>query len=331
MEKVAFISGDVCIYWSSIVQCLAILAAGCAYLSLYLKKSKNVLAAAFSIPMAIVLSAVIGRLVHWYARTDSYASFAAAMSDYSWGSFALIGVFFGCFLTALVLRIIRISVNMPQMLDCAAIGVGVGIAVGRLSFFFNASDRGLVVPSSWGLPFAYPVTNPVSGLVENRLATFMLQSLAALLIVVILLVFFSGKKKGARQGDIFLLFLGYYSCTQVLLDSTRYDSLFLRSNGFVSIVQILAAVALVGVMVVFSLPVILNGKKVQFAVLWLLFLAAVGAAGYMEYYVQRHGDAAAFAYTVMGIGLTVAALVLTAARALGLRAESKKKKGKFAR
>ena len=79
--------------------------------------------------------------------------------------------------------------NLPQMLDCMAVGGGMGIAVGRLASLFNASDRGMVLPDSVGLPFAFPVTNAVSGAVENRLATFMLQSIFAAAIVILLLLY----------------------------------------------------------------------------------------------------------------------------------------------
>lgn len=334
MEKVAFISGASVIYWSSIVQAIAIAAGACAYVGLYVKKSKNSIAAALSVPLAIVLSALLGRLIHWYGRADSYTGFAAAMTDYSWGSFALMGAFFGCFLTAILLRLLRVSKNLPQMLDCAVIGLGVAIAVGRLSFFFNASDRGMIVPESWGIPFAYPVTNPVSGLVENRLATFLLQGLVTAAITLGLLLYsgmMQGKKRKLGQGDICLLFLSYYCCSQVLFDSTRYDSLFMRSNGFVSIVQILSAVTLVAVMVLFTVAMLSNGMKKRVIVLWVLFLAFTGGAGFMEYYVQRHGDSAGFAYTVMGICLCVMALIITLARHFGFRSASKKKKGKFLR
>ena len=40
-------------------------------------------------------------------------------------------------------------------------------------------------------------------------------------------------------------------------------------------------------------------------IVWLAALAALGAAGYMEYYVQRHGNEYLFAYAVMCAGLGV--------------------------
>ena len=76
MEKIAFISGGVFIYWSSIILTLAVLAAMAVYAGMYIYKSGNILAAAVTLPVAMILSAVLARLIHWYCRTDSYSSLA---------------------------------------------------------------------------------------------------------------------------------------------------------------------------------------------------------------------------------------------------------------
>ena len=320
MEKIAFISGGIFVYWSSIILTLAVLAAMAVYAGMYIYKSGNILAAAVTLPVAMVLSAVLARLIHWYCRTDSYSGLLEAMTDYSWGGYALMGVFAGCFLTALLLRALGISGNLNQMLDSMVMGGGVGIAVGRLASFFNASDRGILVGESIGLPFAYPVTNVVSGVVENRLATFMIQSIVAGVLVLALFIYMGvckARKKKLIDGDICLMFLTVYGLSQILLDSTRYDSLFMRSNGFISIVQILSLVGVVVPLVWFSVRMVRNrGLKVYQFLLWLGTLAMMGGAGYMEYYVQRHGDQAAFAYAVMGSCLTVVGVLVLLIRAI---------------
>ena len=323
MEKIAFISGGTFIYWSSIILTLAVVAAMAVYAGMYIFKSGNVLAAVMTLPVAMVLSAVLARFIHWYCRTDSYSNVSAAMSDYSWGGYALMGVFIGCLITALLLRVLGISKNLNQMLDAMAIGGGVGIAVGRLASFFNASDRGLLMGENIGLPFAYEVTNTVSGVVENRLATFMLQAIVAAVLVIALLVYMvicKARKKELIDGDVCLMFLTVYGASQILLDSTRYDSLFMRSNGFISIVQILSLVGVVVPLVVFSVRMVKNrGLKFYQFLLWLGNLAMMGGAGYMEYYVQRHGDQAGFAYTVMGVCLAVICALVLVIRAISLK------------
>lgn len=322
MEKVAFINGSTLIYWSSIVLTLAAVTAIMLFAALYLHKSRNGAALGVSVPMAVFVSMVLSRLIHWYCRTDAYESFQAAMTDYSWGGYALMGVFAGCILTACILRLLGIVKNLPEMFDCMVLSGGTGIAVGRLASLFNSSDRGAIVADGLGLPFAYPVTNVVSGAMENRLATFMLQSMLTALIVAVLaayLIWSRCRRVKVRDGDITLLFLGTYGACQVILDSTRYDSLFLRSNGFISIVQILGAVAIALALVVFSVRMVkaCGLKKYHFG-LWLGSAAMLGVAGYMEYYVQRHGDKAAFSYSIMSVALVVLVAIMVVMRWLSL-------------
>ena len=303
MEKVAFIYGGTFVYWSSIILTIAVIAAIAFFAGIYLWKSKNGAALSLTVPVAILLSVTISRWVHWYCLTDSYESLTAAMTDFTFGGYALMGAFIGCLLTACLMRLIGVSKNLPEMVDCMCLAGGVGIAAGRLASLFNSTARGQIVADTVGLPFAYPVTNAVSGVAENRLATFMLQSISTAAIVVLILLYMFVcvlRKKKLRDGDVTLLFLLLYGTCQIILDSTRYDSLFMRSNGFISIVQILGLVAVLTAIITFSVrAVIARGFKWYFALLWVLQLAVMGGAGYMEYYVQRHGDQAAFAPPVL--------------------------------
>ena len=57
--------------------------------------------------------------------------------------------------------------------------------------------------------------------------------------------------------------------------------------------------------------------------LWILIGGCIGGAGFMEYYVQRHGDQPVFAYSVMSAflaGIVVLTLIL---RLLAVSAERK--------
>lgn len=313
MDKIAYISGETVIYWNSIVLTLAAATAIFFFLAFYIGRCGNAVAAFAAIPLSLVLGIVLARLVHWYSRADSYDSFLGAMTEYTSGGYALLGVFAGCILAAALLRLIFLHRNLPQMLDCMSIAGLAGIAVGRLASFFNASDRGNILENIKGLPFAWPVTNTVSGVTEYRLATFVIQAFVALVLFVILAAFYTrGEKKGLRDGDTTLLFLLVYGASQMVLDSTRYDSLFFRSNGFVSIVQVFSALALGFAIVMFSVRMVkARGFKFWMVLLWILEAAFIGGAGFMEYYVQRRGNEAVFAYSVMSgclaavIGLTL--------------------------
>lgn len=313
MEKIAFISGEAFYYWSSIILALSVVTAIALFASVYIKKGGRITALCLAIPLCLVSSLFLSRLIHWYCRADSYESLVAAITHYASGGYALMGAFAGCILSALLLWLLHIADSFTEMLDSLAIGGGAGIAVGRLASLFNASDRGPAVPEKFGLPFAYPVTNTVSGVVEHRLATFMLQGIFTAILVVALLIYMAStnkKRKPLKNGDIFLLFLLIYGASQIVFDSTRYDSLFMRSNGFISIVQILGAVGLVLPIVLFSIRMVKKtGMKGGYVVLWVLIVAAISVAGYMEYHVQRHGDQALFAYSIMSSCLAVAVIL----------------------
>lgn len=320
MERIAYISGETVIYWNSIVLTLAAMVAICFFLAFYLGKTGNAAAGFAAVPISLALSLVFARFVHWYCRADSYAGFQAAMTDYTSGGYALLGVFAGCLLAAGIVRILFLHRNLPQMLDCMCLAGCAGISVGRLASFFNSSDRGQIVESIQSLPWVYPVTNAVSGAIEYRLATFVIQAMVAAVLFICLTAFdfASHRRDRGKDGDTCLLFLLCYGASQVVLDSTRYDSLFFRSNGFVSIVQVLGAIAMVFAVVMFSVRLVKYRRfRLWYVPIWLTIAAAIGGAGYMEYYVQRRGNEAVFAYSVMsGCLLGVIALTLLI-RALG--------------
>ena len=326
MDKIAFYSGSTAIYWNSVILTLAAATAICFFLAFYLGKSGNGAAGFAVVPVSMVLSLVFARFFHWYCQSDSYTGFTAAMTNYAEGGYALMGVFLGCVLAAALTRVICLHRNLPEMLDAMSMAACAGMAVGRLSALFNASDRGQVLESFRSLPIASPVNNAVSGAVEYRLATFALQSMVALALFIGLAVFYNkGQKRGKlRDGDTCLLFLLLYGASQVVLDSTRYDSLFFRSNGFVSVVQVLGAVALVLAVILFSRRMVkARGLRAWQIFLWLLIGIAIGGAGYMEYYVQRRGNEALFAYSVMSGCLLFVILLTLLIRFLAVRVEKK--------
>ena len=324
MDKIALYSGGTALYWNSIVLTLAAAVAICFFLAFYLGKSGNAPAGFAAVPVGIVLSLVFARFFHWYCRADSYTSFFTAMTDYTWGGYALMGVFLGCTVTAVLTRGLCLHRNTPEMLDAMSIAGCAGIAVGRLASLFNSSDRGQVLENFRSLPFAYPVNNAVSGAVEYRLATFFLHALVALALFIALAVFYrKGQKRGKlKDGDTCLIFLLIYGASQVVLDSTRYDSLFFRSNGFVSVVQVLGALGLALAVFVFSRRMVkARGMRAWMIFLWLAIAGLIGGAGYMEYYVQRRGNEALFAYSVMSACRLAFVCLTLVIRKLAVRVE----------
>lgn len=323
MGKIAFIYGDTFIYWHSVILACGILTAVFLFLALWLDRGGKLLSGAATVTVSALLSMVLSRFIHWYSMSSAYPSFQVAMTDYTTGSFALMGVFLGCLLTACLLRLIRVHKNLPSMLDCMALAGAAGIAVGRLADLFTNADLGMEVTFATALPFAHPVTDALTGQTTYRLATFMLQAIISALIFIVLLVAYFRRRQVKcllPQGDIGIWFILTYGAAQAVLDSTRYDSLFFRGNGFVSIVQVLCTVGLVLSVVYFSVRMVQKrGFKLIFIPLWLLIAGALGGAGYLEYHVQRHGHQALFAYSMMSLCLVVAVLLTLIIHRLSLR------------
>ena len=253
---------------------------------------------------AILFSLPLSRLIYWYERPNGLPSYWLTLTSASTEVFALSGVFFGCILAALPFGGIG---NRKKILDCMCIAGCTGMALGRLGCFFTSMNRGQTMTHHTELPWAYPVITAF-GQVEYRFATFLFQAGIAALLGIFLAVLFFRKK--TRSGELTILFLLFYCASQIILDSTRYDSLSLRSNGFVSLVQVLAAMGLMIVLTILCIRTVKTfGWKIWMVPMWSVLTALLAGVGYMEYYVQRHGREAALAYSAMGIYLAGIVLI----------------------
>jgi len=324
MNDIAFVWEGLVIHWSGIVLALAAACTALMTISLRALQGRELLSAILLSPSGLILGLLGGRLVHWYCRYEQYGSLRAALTQLP-GGFSLVGVFLGCLLAAGLLRLLRVTDNLPALLDCLAPAGMLGIAVGRLSALFTSAGRGKLLvmdPALRRLPFAAELLNAASGRTEWRFAVFCIQAIVALACFVLLTAFFlrtrsrAMKRESWQDGNVLLLFLVLWGATEIVLDSTRYDAIFLRSNGFVSLVQIVGAVSLLAVLVVYSVrSVRVNHLRGWHFVLWGIFLALLGGVGYMEYYVQRHGDEYALCYSVMSVcALGLTALIFTVYR-----------------
>lgn len=299
MNRTALILDWVTLYWYSIVLALAAAAGICFFLACCSHARIEPVWAGASALLSVVFSLVLSRLVYWYCRPYSFADWKQALTVPASVCHALLGAFIGCLLAALLLG--KCSGGLLRLLDCMSTAGCGAIALGRLAFFFADGDRGRILPETTPFPWAYPIVNPSSGIPEYRLAVFFFQAViaGALFLVLAWLLFAPRAGRRVKRGGITLLFLMVYSASQVILDSTRYDSLYLRSNGFVSLIQIISALTLAGTIAVCSLRAAKGGVKKWMLAAWFLIPCLFGGAGYMEYFVQRHGKLAAIGYGAM--------------------------------
>lgn len=298
MNSVAAILDYFVLYRYSLILALAAAAGICNFMACcsYLEIPSYRCAAAALV--TVLLSLPLSRLIYWYGRPDSFSSFSQALMVPYTEAFALPGVMVSAVLSVLAMGR---QDERTKMLDCMSVAGCASLFLGRLGYFFSEKDRGQVMLHFTSLPWSYPVANG-SGHLEYRFATFLFQALAAAVLGIFLAIVFFRKKN--RHGDTAILFVLFYSACQIILDSTRYDPLSLPSNGFVSIVQVLSAIALVSVILLLNTrSVKILGFKKWMVPLWIFLVSLFAGVGYMEYYVQRHGRHAVFAYSAMGIYL----------------------------
>ena len=320
-DKVAFLTEGRFIYWRSIIIAFAVLTAILAAVAVRLWQKKSLSALLITLPIGIAFSIAAARLIHWYCRFESYESLSAAMQTLTGGGYSLIGAFIGVIAACCLIRLLRVTDDLPALLDCLSPAAALGIAAGRFSELFSTADRGKILignPSLQRLPFGSAVTNATSGAVEWRFATFCAQAVWCVVILLILAVYWTAARR-RKNGDVFLLFMTLYCLGQILLDSTRYDALYLRSNGFVSLEQIVCAVTVAAILALWSVKAIrADGFYGVYVPLWLLAVLGLGLVGGAEWFVQREGDQYALAYSGMTLGLfmvfTACALLKRAAR-----------------
>ena len=191
MNEIAVFTGSLTIYWSAIIICLGIAAGLCLTLALYPMDHRHNTAVWVWFPITTVLSVLLSRLIHWYSHIEQYGSLLEAMTDYSTGGYCVQGIILGAVFAALLVKLIRLAPTAGELLDAAAPGLALCLALIRLSSLFNTNCRGRIVITNrlyQQLPYAISWTD-AAGNVEYRLATFFLEFLALLVITVILCLF----------------------------------------------------------------------------------------------------------------------------------------------
>ena len=330
MNEIAVFTGSLTIYWSAIVITLGIAAGLCLSLALYPMDHRHNTAVWVFFPIAVVLSVLFSRTIHWYSHIEQYESLLKSITDYSTGGYCIQGVILGVLLAAAIVRLLHLTPTGCELLDAVAPGLALCLALIRLSSLFNTNCRGRIVILNsvyQRLPFAVSWTD-AAGNVEFRLATFFLEFLALLVITVILCVFFFRHRSEplwegfSNQGNVFRMFLILVGIVEIIADSTRYDSalmhffLIKRLNpyaSFISIAQVFSAVMILLVFIRYMrYSVKANGWSWYHILAIVVFIASLVGIGFFgEYRVQRTAQYVR-CYTWQGSSLLVLAATVIA-------------------
>ena len=178
------------------------------------------------------------------------------------GGLAIYGGVIGALLFGLVVAKIR-KVKIGTLLDLAGMGFLIGQCLGRWGNFFNEEAYGSMTTLPWGMTskkiinelyfFYYPenvtiVTNRARDMIAHP--CFLYESLWCL-VGFIALHFYSKHRK--FDGELFLLYIGWYGLGRFWIEGLRTDSLYLINNDTI---QLKISQLVAGTCVIFALMIL---------------------------------------------------------------------------
>lgn len=306
MDGIAIYSDNLTIYYSALVIAAAAAVFWITGFSLYTPRHGHRGAMCAFVPLSVLLSVPLARFLHWYCHSEQYEGFISAVTDYSTGSFCYPGIIVGIFLAGLIIWKLFLHESPLALYDCLSPGAALGLGLLRLTALFDTSCRGKITIES------------LSGGEATRLPTYMLELILLFILATVLFKLFAEKTSVMRgqcpeNGNLALCFLSWFSAIEIVTDSTRYDSSFLHFNGFVSLVQIAAILAIIGVFVYYNIMEHhAEQQDGRTAVHWKIrvaFIFCFIVTGAAEYLVQRFGGMYIPCYTFMSLACACLAIL----------------------
>ena len=240
-SRVAFTIGSKAIYWYGII-----IAVGFLLAVLYaLKRSDqfgftqdNIIDMLLcAVPAAVVCA----RLYYCIFRWDLYRDNPVSMI-YIWeGGLAIYGGVIGAVLGVIAYTKAK-KISTAAMLDVGGLGLMIGQCIGRWGNFINREAHGGITDG-----FLRMGLTDSTGSTVYVHPTFLYESLWNLLGFVIL-HFYSKRRK--YDGQIFVMYLGWYGLGRMFIEGLRTDSLYL-GNTNLRVSQLLAGICLVFAVIFF--------------------------------------------------------------------------------
>ena len=198
----------------------------------------------FDLSFWVLVGGVVGaRIYHvihaWTYYTQNPINFLKVWE----GGLGIYGAIIGGALMAVLYSRIKKINLFWSWLDIAALGLPLGQAIGRWGNFFNRELYGYPTDLPWGIyidpahrfaPFQnYSRFHPL----------FLYESLWSLIIFLILLYFSRKRVRQLRQGDLFCLYLIFYSAGRFFIEFLKPDAWYifgLATAQWIGIVAIIA-------------------------------------------------------------------------------------------
>ncbi|KKB75107.1 MULTISPECIES: prolipoprotein diacylglyceryl transferase [Bacillus] len=247
LNPIAFHLGPIAVHWYGII-------IGCgALLGLWLAvregerrglhKDTFVDLVLFAIPIAIICARTYYVIFQW----DYYSKHPDQIVQIWNGGLAIHGGLIGAVLTGIVYSKVK-GISFWKLADIAAPSILLGQAVGRWGNFMNQEAHGDAVSRAFLENLHLPdfIINQMYINGQYYQPTFLYESLWSFTGVIILLLL---RKANLKRGELFLLYIIWYSIGRCYIEGLRTDSLMLtqslRIAQVISIVLIVCAVALI--------------------------------------------------------------------------------------
>lgn len=188
-----------------------------------------------------VITGIIGaRLYYVIFNWGYYSEHPDKILAINEGGLAIYGGIIGALIGGLIVAKIC-KMNIPALLDVAAIGFLIGQGIGRWGNFFNQEAYGEPTDLPWGM-----LSEGTNNIAVHP--CFLYESIWCLL-GVLLLHLFSKSKLRKYHGQMALLYLVWYGAERAVVEGLRTDSLYIPNTGIrvsqlLSIIMVVAGVAL---------------------------------------------------------------------------------------
>lgn len=200
----------------------------------------------YDLTIFAVLTAIVGARLYYVVFNDlrGYLSDPVSILRIRDGGLAIYGGVIGA-AVALVLRCRHKKIAPGKALDVAALGLLIGQCVGRWGNFFNREAFGYETDVFCRMGLTAPGRETV-----YVHPTFLYESLWNFAGLILLHLFC--KKRRKYEGQLFILYLGWYGLGRMFIEGLRSDSLWLVPD-VIRVSQLLAAVSLLCAVVIFAL------------------------------------------------------------------------------
>ena len=214
------------------------------------------------------------------------------------GGYSLFGALGGLILAAfLTAKWQRAPIGV--MLDGVGLAAPVGAFIERLAQTGTGVGWGDAINSEWLMPI---------GVTENAWhPVYLYQAACAFILLLALVVWIVIRKGQPIPGDLLLVFMVLYGCSEVVLESLCSDG-HMVVHHFVHISQIIAIVLPVIALAAWTARLVKKGaKKDQIIAIWLVTAAMIGIGIKQEFAVD-HSEHILVDYGIMAASMAVIAI-----------------------